>query len=128
MFDRALVAAWIVDVVLEGIIFFGAFSAVWEVSRYSISAWDAFWLQVGVGYLYQLFFLTRNNGQTPGKALMGVQVVKLNYRDLSAMDVLVRYLGSWITTGSLLGLIIPFTNDKRQGAHDMLANTMVVRK
>ncbi len=69
-------------------------------------------------------------GQSPGKALIGIRVVRVGGRDIGLGRAIVQeWFGKPI---SLLPLIIPlgffwiFFDRKGQGWHDKLANTMVV--
>jgi uncharacterized RDD family membrane protein YckC len=89
-------------------------------------AGGAFGLIVGVAY--QWFFLTQNNGQTIGKMLMGIRVVKANGQPLQATDAILRYAGSYLNSFILmLGWLWASWDDNRQGWHDKLAGTIVVR-
>lgn len=81
---------------------------------------------IGVGY--QWYFLTQQNGQTPGKRLMGIRVVKANGAPLEAMDVIIRYIGYYINSFVfMLGWIWALFDSENQGWHDKLASTYVVR-
>lgn len=81
---------------------------------------------IGVGY--QWYFLTTQNGQTPGKKLMNIRVIKVNGEPLTGVDVLVRYIGYFINTAILLlGWIWALFDADNQGWHDKLAGTYVVR-
>jgi uncharacterized RDD family membrane protein YckC len=81
-----------------------------------------------VGIIYQWYFLTQQNGQTPGKRMMGIRVVKVNGEPLQAADVIVRYVGYFINTFVfMLGWIWAAFDSKSQGWHDKLAGTYVVK-
>ncbi len=80
---------------------------------------------VGVGY--QWMFLTRNNGQTPGKMLLGIRVIKADGTAISEMDVFMRYVGYILNSALLmLGWLWAMVDPERQGLHDKLARTYVV--
>lgn len=80
-----------------------------------------------VGVIYQWYFLTSQNGQTPGKRVMGIRVVKVNGAPLTAADVIIRYIGYYINTAIiLLGWIWAIFDANKQGWHDKLAGTYVV--
>jgi uncharacterized RDD family membrane protein YckC len=80
---------------------------------------------VGVGYHW--LFLTRNNGQTPGKMLMGIKVIKSDGTELTGIDAVLRYLGYYINTAVFfLGWIWAFIDPQQQGWHDKIARTFVV--
>ncbi|NLF74403.1 MAG: RDD family protein, partial [Chloroflexi bacterium] len=54
-------------------------------------------LGIGVGFIvgviYNWYFWTRNNGQTPGKQLMGIRVVKADGSKVNDLEAVVRYIG-----------------------------------
>lgn len=81
-----------------------------------------------IGVAYQWFFLTRNNGQTPGKMLMNIRVVKKDGSAIGDADAIVRYVGYYLNTAIfLLGWLWALVDRDGQGLHDKLVNTMVVR-
>lgn len=78
------------------------------------------------GYLW--YFWTRHNGQTPGKMLMNIRIIKTNGHPFTDADVILRYIGYLISAMLLLlGFIWAFFDDKKQGWHDKIANTYVVK-
>lgn len=80
-----------------------------------------------VGVLYQIYFLTGQDGQTPGKRIMGIRVVKTSGAPLTAADVIIRYIGYYINTiFIMLGWIWALFDSNNQGWHDKLAGTYVV--
>jgi uncharacterized RDD family membrane protein YckC len=80
---------------------------------------------IGVGY--QWIFLTRNNGQTPGKMFMGTRVVKADGTAITEIDVLMRYVGYLINSAVFgIGWLWAFIDPQKQGWHDKLARTYVV--
>lgn len=83
-------------------------------------------LIVGVGY--QWAFLVYNNGQTPGKMLLGLRVIKVDGTPIEHIDAVMRYVGYTINTWFLmLGWLWAIVDDNRQGFHDKLARTYVIR-
>jgi uncharacterized RDD family membrane protein YckC len=83
-------------------------------------------LVVGVGY--QWIFLTRNHGQTPGKMLLGIRVVKVDGSEITDLDAVMRYIGYTINSALLmLGWIWAFIDTNQQGFHDKLARTYVIK-
>ncbi|SHG19349.1 RDD family protein [Ornithinibacillus halophilus] len=80
-------------------------------------------------YLYFLL-MTKFLGQTLGKMILGIRVVREDEQPLSWMDLLFREVVGrflhrvfWFT--SLLYITVAFTGEK-QGVHDIVANTRVV--
>jgi uncharacterized RDD family membrane protein YckC len=77
-------------------------------------------------YAYTLFFWTVT-GQTPGKALLGLRIVRLDGRPMGLMTSLVRLAGYHLSTIPMgLGYFAVLGDDKRQGWHDKIARTCVI--
>jgi uncharacterized RDD family membrane protein YckC len=77
---------------------------------------------------YQWYFLTKYQGQTPGKMLLGIRVVKTDGSALTTIDAIVRTLGytlNWILLG--FGWLLTFWDKNHQGLHDRIAGTYVVK-
>ncbi len=81
-----------------------------------------------LGAAYQWYFLTRQNGQTIGKMVVGIQVIKTDGTPIADAEAIMRYVGYLINTPLLMiGWLLAFVDDGRQGLHDKLANTYVVK-
>ncbi|MEO8393802.1 MAG: RDD family protein [Chloroflexota bacterium] len=81
-----------------------------------------------IGLAYQWYFLTQQNGQTPGKRIMGIRVIKVSGAPLQAADVIVRYIGYSVNTIVFgLGWFWALFDKDKQGWHDKLAGTYVVK-
>ena len=81
-----------------------------------------------IGALYQAYFLSQRNGQTPGKSFLGLRVVKTDSSTLSAADAFIRYVGYYLNSFFIaLGWLWAIFDANRQGWHDKLARTYVVR-
>jgi uncharacterized RDD family membrane protein YckC len=81
-----------------------------------------------VGLLYNGYFWTQNNGQTPGKRIMGIRVVKVNGEPIDYATALIRYVGYYINSFVFgIGWFWALFNDKSQGWHDLLSGTYVVK-
>ena len=81
-----------------------------------------------VGMVYNWYFWTRQDGQTPGKRIMKLRVVKTDGSAITDTDAIVRYIGYYINTALLmLGWVWALVDDRGQGLHDKIANTMVVK-
>jgi uncharacterized RDD family membrane protein YckC len=81
-----------------------------------------------IAVVYQWYFLTQQNGQTPGKRIMGIRVIKVNGNKLEFADALVREIGYVINTAVFfLGWIWALFDKENQGWHDKLAGTYVVK-
>lgn len=88
-----------------------------------------FGLTIGWIELYFTFFLAWWSGQTPGKWLFGLQVVRLNGEPITLWLAFERFGGyaAGVATG-LFGFIQVFWDANRQGIHDRISGTAVVRK
>lgn len=65
-------------------------------------------------------------GQTPGKKIMGLLVVKANGERLKLGSAILRWLGYWLSGILFLGFLWVLVDGRRQGFHDKLARTIVV--
>lgn len=85
-----------------------------------------------VGWLialgYNWYFWTRNDGQTPGKSIMKIRVIKTTGAPMTDGDAVLRYIGYHIS-GIVMGLgyIWALFDSNHQAWHDKIANTYVVK-
>lgn len=78
---------------------------------------------IAIGYPVGFWVLL---GQTPGKLLMGVRVVRLDGQPLTIRCALLRYAGYWLSAIPLgLGFLWVLVDDERRAWHDKLAGTCV---
>lgn len=81
-----------------------------------------------IGAIYNWYFWTQRDGQTPGKSLMGIRVIKTTGEPMTAGDAIVRYIGYYISGAFFaLGYIWALFDSDNQGWHDKLASTYVVK-
>jgi uncharacterized RDD family membrane protein YckC len=79
---------------------------------------------------YQWYFLVNRDGQTPGKSLMHIRVVKVDGSPITASDAVVRSIGYAINSIPFLfglGWWWALFDNHYQGWHDKLANTYVIK-
>jgi uncharacterized RDD family membrane protein YckC len=75
---------------------------------------------------YVIFFWSLV-GYTPGKALLGLKVVRLDGKKLSFGRSILRFFSYWISAVPLfLGFFWVLWDSKRQGWHDKIAGTQVL--
>jgi uncharacterized RDD family membrane protein YckC len=80
---------------------------------------------IAIGYPVGFWVLL---GQTPGKLLMGVRIVRVDHQPLTVRRALLRYVGYWLSLIPLgLGFLWVLVDDRRRCWHDTLAGTYVVR-
>lgn len=78
-------------------------------------------------HLYYIV-LHKKRGQTIGKKLLGVKVIRTNGEMLRWRDAVLRQIGELISTFALLlGYIWIAIDEKKQGWHDKIASTYVVK-
>lgn len=67
-------------------------------------------------------------GQTPGKMLAGIKIIRTDSSPLDWPHAILRYLGYLVSTVTLLiGFIWIAFDHKKQGLHDKIADTYVVK-
>jgi uncharacterized RDD family membrane protein YckC len=67
-------------------------------------------------------------GQTPGKMIVGIKVLRTDKKPLTLRDSALRYCGYLVSVISLfVGFIWVAFDKKKQGLHDKIADTCVVK-
>ena len=79
---------------------------------------------VGMGYF--VYFQSSDWQATPGKRILGLQVVDQSYQKISPAKAIVRFLSRIISNILLLGYIWVIFDDDKQSWHDKIASTYVV--
>ncbi len=82
-------------------------------------------IYLGVRLIYDIGFWLLT-GQTPGKRVLGVRVVRTDGKRLSFWNALRRVIGYIVSSILFLGYLWILFDNRRQGFHDKLAGTMVV--
>ncbi len=100
----------------------------------NIGAWFFIFLgffAVAIWILYHLFMEVFNRGQTLGKKVMSIQVVRADGREPAFADHLLRsifmIIDSMLSMGVVAAVLI-VSSEKKQRFGDMAANTTVVRR
>ena len=89
-------------------------------------AWDA--LNLVVGWLYWAGMHSSSYQATLGKMALGMKVVDLNGQRISFLRATGRYLAEILSALILfIGYIMVAFTRRKQGLHDMIAGTLVVR-
>jgi len=96
-------------------------------------------IATAVALLYSPVWMVRTNGQTLGKQLMGIRVIRPDGRPIEFLYALLREvvvktflfagLGGSLTFGLLwlLDCLWPLWDDENRALHDMIVNSRVVR-
>ena len=74
-------------------------------------------------YFISFWMLT---GQTPGKRVMGLRIVRTDGERMRFGNCVRRLIGYWISDILLLGYLWVLVDNRRQGFHDKIAGTFVV--
>lgn len=82
-----------------------------------------------IGIAYFVCFWVLMNGQTPGKMVLGLRIVPVDGKPLDWSKAAIRYVGM-VVSGIILGIgfIMVAFDSKKQGLHDKIAGTVVVKK
>jgi uncharacterized RDD family membrane protein YckC len=81
-----------------------------------------------IGGVYYWYFWTRNAGQSPGKMVMNIRVVKKDGTPFTDNDALLRYFGYFLNSLVFgLGWLWALIDENHQGWHDLMAKTYVVK-
>ena len=131
VFFLMLIAVFWAAIETIAIYLVGKSSAVEEQLRINIYMVT---LTANIGYLliavlYNVYFVMRR-GATPGKMLLGLQVVDSNFQKPNLSKVIVREtIGKLATIVSLgLGFFWIFLDDNKRSWHDKISGTLVVIK
>ncbi len=97
-----------------------------EDSSLSNTLATIFWIVYMVG----VWFMVATSGQSPGKRLLGIKIVKLSDGNVpgwgtTLLRELLGKIVSWLVL--MLGFIWILFDEKNQGWHDKIASTVVVR-
>jgi len=125
------VGASLIDTVLIMVITWPLLAAIYGVNYFSESMSGGFW-DILISYIFPavavvLFWIYKS--ATPGKMALGLKVISLGEtQKLSIGQSIGRYLGYYPSILCLfIGIIWVGLDKRKQGWHDKLANTAVVR-
>jgi uncharacterized RDD family membrane protein YckC len=134
--------AILVDISLGGLVLFTVYALTmllahnvaddW-LTRMSSNALEILTLLLTFGFQWCYFniFELMWNGQTPGKRLLHLRVIKADGSPVSGIDVLLRNLSRPIDTlgpMGLIGLLMIFVSRKAQRLGDLMARTIVIHE
>ncbi len=114
--------ASLIDGILVGVVT-GALVLILSQVGMSLGQGISFLLPI----IYYWYFWTRRDGQTPGKSLCGIRVIKADGAAISDANALIRAIGYHISALFLgLGFIWAIFDSNNQTWHDKMAGTYVV--
>jgi uncharacterized RDD family membrane protein YckC len=78
--------------------------------------------------LYILYFIgsTVLGGQTLGRRIMGIRVLRSDGTRVRLKRAAIRYFGSWLSLPLFWGYLLVLIDNRRQTFHDRLADTVVI--
>jgi uncharacterized RDD family membrane protein YckC len=134
--------AILADLAICGLVFIIVYGLTFIATRDSATDWFTRFgsnaLEIGLAlvifgfqWVYFSFFEWSWNGQTPGKRLMHLRVIKADGAPVSWSDVLLRNLSRPIDTFGpmgLIGLLMIFVGRKGQRLGDLMARTLVIHE
>lgn len=77
-----------------------------------------------VSIIYNIGFWMLS-GQTPGKRILGVRVMRADGERLRLRNAVLRQIGYWISAIMFLGYLWVLFDSRRQGFHDKIGGTIV---
>ncbi len=122
------VVAAIIDAILLGMVFGFILSSTVQMDPTQMS-YATQWLPMVAAWLYSALMESSSYQATLGKMALGLKVTTIDGKRLSFLNATGRHFAK-ILSGLLLcigHLMVAFTA-KKQGLHDMLAGTLVVKK
>lgn len=123
VYDLAPLSARLIALLVDSLLL----AALTGVFALALRGWAGAGIGLLLGVMYHWYFLTQHSGQTPGKMVMGIRVIKTDGTPLTASDAVLRYLGYHLNTAFfMLGWLWALADANQQGLHDKLANTFVV--
>jgi uncharacterized RDD family membrane protein YckC len=92
-----------------------------------VAAATGSWLGTVIGVIYYIGFWAWQ-GQTPGKMVVGIKVIQVDGSPIGFGRAVLRYIGYWVSAIIILiGFIMIGFDDRKQGLHDKIAGTLVVK-
>ena len=86
-------------------------------------------VSIALAAIYYVVMETSEYQGTLGKIAMGIKVVDLDGNKLSYPKAIIRYVSKFLSSLILLiGYIMAAFTEKKQGLHDIIAGTLVVKK
>ena len=128
-------SAFAIDAVIIAITFFGSVLMIILMAA-MLSRNQPFSMNFNdllAGFLFTFYFIFYNaffwsiTGRTPGKALLGLQVVRKSGDKIHPLRALARSFAYFVALGPVfIGFLWILIDNKRRGWHDKIAGTAVV--
>lgn len=124
--------AYLLDLIVIGslyrILIYPAFRAL-DISVDKSEIFSAASIVTAIVFYLYFILLTKFFGQTLGKMVFGLKVISLNEKPLTWQTVIFReWIGRYISKLLFIGYIIVAFLPKKQGIHDLFAETIVIHE
>jgi len=114
--------------IIDSLIIFFIALIIAIVAIYSKMGWL---LLVGWSFiiLEPVYFIPfeMKSGQTPGKKLLNIKVVDMEFKDISFLKAFLRNITKILPFWPLVGVLLIASTEKRQRLGDMLGGTLVIK-
>jgi len=125
-------AAGIIDTILMLILILPAMTAIygeayWNPGVYYFGIWDVIFSYIFPAIVVILFWASKS--ATPGKMVLKLKIADINTgQKPSVKQSIIRYLGYYVSSiPLLLGIIWVGIDKRKQGWHDKIAGTVVIK-
>lgn len=124
--------AWIIDTLIFAVVGFGIgfiTGLIFGPSGYVLNQVISQVISFIIGWMYYAIMESSPKQGTLGKMALGIIVTDSNGNRITFIRATVRYLSKILSTLILfIGYIMIAFTERHQGLHDMLADTVVIRK
>jgi uncharacterized RDD family membrane protein YckC len=93
----------------------------------SVSFMMAYCLMVAMVHMFYFTYFHGTTGQTPGKMIFGLRVVQATGEKMTLGIGFLRWVGYFVSAIFYLGFFWIAFDGKKQGWHDKIAGTVVIR-
>lgn len=123
--------AGVIDSIILLLIFYIVYTVISEYTKTMPLPFIFILVAIFISFLIKIaYFVTFWvwRGQTPGKLIMGIKIIRTDSSPITLPYALLRYLGYIVSTITLLiGFIWIAFDERKQGLHDKIADTYVVK-
>ena len=117
----------IVSAINYAVLYFGLREAINFANPQPLPT-NLYLVSVAIGVIYYVGLWTIANGQTLGKMIMGIKIIRTNGRRVNLGTAILRYVGYFISAIIFfLGYLWVIWDKNKQGWHDKIAGTYVVK-
>jgi uncharacterized RDD family membrane protein YckC len=127
----AYIIDWIILIVIISVVDVVVSLLLGLVNLTNTNTGNTFLLLVNIAIqaYYYIYFLVGKDGQTPGKRMTNIRIVRKDGQPLTGSDAVLRNIIGYFLCGLtfMIGFLWVMVDKDRQGLHDKIANTLVVK-